>query len=255
MIGSTNAYKHFKKQSQDMLNFIVAICYAIPSLKSQIKTIKKEKKTLHKPDFFIYDKSTPEELRRRTFGYKSKLSSYMLLTSFSFFESYVKKAVNEIFEFHGGSDEFVKLANKRDNSFILDPPNEVVEHKRKLQEPIKPHLIKKYEKHTDELTQLGYRFPTDLFSSFGVQIIAKSIDKLRAVDILKLLREAFHINLNDDTMNKFNGIRDIRNKIAHGEVVTLSIRQVMEIIVFLRELAIKIDKHFIENYFVIEKFV
>lgn len=257
MITHSAAYGRLRRQSQDLFDFVVVVCYAVPSLRQQIKGVRGEKaiRSLLRPDFFVHDKSSVEKIKKRATSYKSKLSSYVLLSSFSFFEEYVKSVIHEVIDFHGGDTEFVELAERRANAFILSPSNETTKHKRKLQEPIKPSKIKKYEKHSKALVDLGYRFPTELLSAYGVRKLVEKINKLRAFDIPDLLQNGIHMELDDETIDLFNSIRNVRNRIAHGEKVRMSLKKVMAWNKFLSGLAAKMDRHLVEHFFVIEKHV
>ena len=77
---------------------------------------------------------------------------------------------------------------------------------------------------------------------------------LKSVEIPNVLIYGLHLNLSTSDVNRFHSIRDTRNKIAHGESLHLDIRYVMNSNKFLRELAVRIDRHIVDNFFVIEKF-
>jgi len=156
--------------------------------------------------------------------------------------------------FHGGSEKFIELAETRASKFIQSISDETKKHKRKLQEPIKLKNAKKYEKHAEILVNSGYRFPTELLSSYGIRMLIQKTKKMKARDIPELLQNGLHMNLNDEKVTKFIQFKDMRNAIAHGKNVRLSMKQVMDVHKFLHELAISIDKHLIEHFFVIEKY-
>jgi hypothetical protein len=255
MLTCTQAYSRLKHQVQGLFDFSVSVCYAMPVFKKHIKELQKDGATtpFPRPDFF-YDNSSLEHLRKRTHNYKAKLASYILISSFSFFENYLISALNELIDFHGGSEKFIDLAETRASKFIQSISDETRKHKRKLQEPIKLKNAKKYEKHAKILVNSGYRFPTELLSSYGIRMLIQKTKKMKARDIPEFLQNGLHMNMSEEKVTKFMEFKDRRNKIAHGEKVTLSMRQVMGIHKFLHELAISIDKHLIEHFFVIEKY-
>lgn len=256
MIGHTNAYDRLRHQMQDLFDFAVVVCYAVPLLKRQIKAIKVGKAALSvlRPDYFTHDKSSLDQVQKRTVGYKSKLASYILLSSFSFFEEYLNSAMHEMIEFHGGVSEFIMLAEKRARRFILSQSNKTKNHKRKLQEPIKTAKIKKYEKHSKALVNVGYRFPTELLSAYGVRMLVEKTNQMKAYEIPDMLQKGLHIELKNNTIETFHNIRDMRNRIAHGEKVRSSLKKVMGMNTYLRGLAKTIDQHLVEHFFVIEKY-
>lgn len=256
MIRHTIAYKRLRRQIQDLFDFVVVVCYAVPSLRQQIKAIRggKASRSLLRPDYFVHDRSSLETVEKRAISYKSKLSSYVLISSFSFFEDYVKSVMREMIDFHGGDSDFIALGERRAKTFILSPSKAITGHKRKLQEPIKPAKMEKYEKYSKALVDLGYRFPTELLSAYGVRKLVEKASQLRAFDIPDLLQNGIHVELDDKTIETFHNIREIRNRIAHGEKVRLSLKKVMEMNRFLREFARNIDQHLVEHFFIIEKY-
>lgn len=252
----TDAYYRLKRQIEDAFDFAVIVCYAVPLLKRQIKAIEEGKMAPRpfRPDYFVYDKTSREKMREKTANYKSALSSYILLSSFSFFEAYVNSAIKELIDFHGGKTEFIAIAERRARKFMSLTSNEIKNHKRRLQEPIKPSKIEKYEKHTKALKDLGYRFPTELFSAYGVLMLIKKLKRLKSHNIPYLLRDGLHMDLDDKTIKEFHKIRDKRNKIAHGTIIRLSLKEVMGMNRYLNDLAQKIDQHLVKYFLVIEKF-
>lgn len=256
MITHTNSYKILKSEMQEIFDFVVAVCYSIPSLKMNIKSVK-EGKIPHmlKADYFSKDVSTPEQIRKRTINYKKKMARYILITSFSFFEAYFKNALQEIVDFHGGKDEIIKLANNRIKKNFENQDSKIISSKRKLQDSFKSKNIEKYKKHTNLLLQHRFIFPTDLFTTYGLKKTIELPSTLRAKDIPSIISDVLHIELLEDEIRTFHGIREFRNKIAHGIKVEISLRKVIEINDFLRKLALKVDKQIVDHYLVIEKFV
>lgn len=256
MKAHTDAYFLFKRQVEDLFHFVVVICYAMPSLKRQIKAIREGKTTPSRlrPDFFITDKRSIEKIQEHIPGYRSKLSSYAFLSVFSFFEAYVNSAVREIIDFHGGDAEFIALAERRAKQLMSSQTLEIQESKRKLQEPIKPAKSKKYEKYSKRLTKAGYRFPSELLSVYGVRMLTKKTNRLRASEIPILLQDCFQMKLSDNTVETFHSIRQERNKIAHGKKARVSLKKIMEMNNYLHSLAVKIDQHLVEHFLVIEKY-
>lgn len=78
-------------------------------------------------------------------------------------------------------------------------------------------------------------------------------DKLKAVDIPDLLRDAFLYQFSDADELRFHSIREKRNSIAHGKSDgNLSLGNVIEHNYFLRNLAVDIDTHFRTHFFIVE---
>lgn len=186
--------------------------------------------------------------------YKSDLSKYILLSNFSYFEAYVINSIEEIFKFHGGFDVMLKESQLRCNQDINSNDAFVTLNKKKLQDSYDEKKKQKYEKHTKELKKVNYKFPSELLSSYGVIKLKEELKNLKSVGIPDILINGIHMNINDDDVKEFHRIRDIRNSIAHGKNKGFDITAAMQCNTFLRNLAVKIDKHIVGNYFVIERF-
>lgn len=254
MITHTNSFKNLKNEMQEIFDFAVAVSYAIPSLKINIKQVKEGTLPhLQKADYFI-DTSTPEQIRKRTFNYQKKMARYILIASFSFFEAYVKNAIQEIFDYHGGNDELIKSTKNRINKTITNDDAKLLFSKKKLQDSFKIKNRDKYIKHTKVLHEYRFTFPSYLFVTYGIKQAIELTSLLRAKDIPDVISDILHIDLEDNEKNLFHSIRNIRNKIAHGERTDFSLNKVMEINDFLRTLAVKIDTQIVGNYLIIEQY-
>lgn len=98
---STKAYENFKDQMDALWNFGVMICYAVPTLKKNIKAVTEgiHNYSIPKNELFAHDTSSPQEIRGLTEDYKFRLTSYLWLSSFSFFEAFVSGALQELIRF------------------------------------------------------------------------------------------------------------------------------------------------------------
>jgi hypothetical protein len=67
MKNHTDAYDRLRRKAEEMFSFAVTVCYAMPLLRQEIKIIQKGKSATfrHRPDYFKYDKSLPDEIRKR----------------------------------------------------------------------------------------------------------------------------------------------------------------------------------------------
>jgi len=255
MYAHTKSFKILKDQTQEILNFAVLITNSVPLLKMTIKNIEKKVDGIHlaNPDFF---KKAPdnEQLKDYSQEYKNNLSKYILLSNFSYFEAYVINSIEEIFKFHGGFDKMLAESQLRCNQHIDSGDETVKENKRKLQDSYDAKKKEKYEKHTIELKQVNYKFPSELLSSYGIIKLKEELKNLKSVGIPDILANGLHMFISDDDIKEFHRIRDIRNSIAHGRNQGFDIKSSMNCNTFLRNLSVKIDKHIVNNYFVIERF-
>jgi len=255
MVRNSNSYFIFKKQTEDLLNFIVTVFYGVSSLRKTIKDLdSSEDIVTPRPEFFVHDKTKPKSLYRLSYGYKSKIGAYGLLSLFSFFEAYVKSILDEIITFQGGLDDFIKISDKKAKKFMEKSSEEINEYKKKLQRDYDPKRRSDYVYYAVKLSDEKYVFPSQLFSSYGIRRYSQDIKRLQTKDIPKILQDALHMEIQNSTIEDYRKIKDIRNEIAHGRRSEYSIKQVMEFHTFLKEFAKTIDNHITENYFIYEKY-
>lgn len=257
ILKNTNAYLRLKKQVQETFDFAVVVCHSIPALKRQIALLNDGTiSSLPKPDYFPEGVTPPSQLKQQAIDYKRQLSSYLLLSCFSFFEAFVIDAVNEMIEFHGGIEKFIRRAEKRERDNINETLSSNLEKaKRILSKPDKAAHILRYQKYSKTLVDNGYRFPTERFSAYGARMLVQRIGNLRANDIPDLLKNGLYMDISEREIQKFHEIRDIRNKIAHGEKVNLYLRNISEKNNFLRNMAKLTDQHLVKNFFISEEFI
>jgi hypothetical protein len=252
MIDCTKAFALYKSQSEAMFNFVVVVCYAVPNFSNQLNDIRTDSNNkLLPPDYFKNDTNSPDGLLQKSANYQNVLAAYVVLSGFSYFEAYISEVITEMINFHGGVDKFKRQAL---SSMTNVNPN-ILYHKRKLQEPIKPAKIQKYKKHTKVLVDAGYQFPSDLISSYGFHMLQEKVERMKAFEIPNLLKESLQMPLCKATVDRFDKIREMRNSVAHGNPVTISLRDAMQASKDLHALAAKIDNHLVEHFFVINEYV
>ncbi|HEY4903929.1 MAG TPA: HEPN domain-containing protein [Candidatus Sulfotelmatobacter sp.] len=208
-----------------------------------------------KPDFFHKSsRSTADDLLQTEATYEQRLASYLLLTHFSFFEAFVSDIIDEMIEFHGGPENFLSRNESRAKQFMAPNPPHIAKLKRKLQDSEKASWRDRYRSYARKLAGEGFRFPGELFGPFGLKNFIAKVKKMKAWEIPSVLVDALRLELSDAEIEAYHKTRQIRNAIAHGDTVSLSMRDAVGMNKSLRELAIKISDHFTENFFVIEKY-
>ena len=254
---TTKAYARYKSQSDTLLDFAVLVAHSMPALRDAIQMVKSGTLTaLPRPDFFHQsNRSTLADLQKTEAHYERYLASYVLLAHFSFFESLVDNLVKEMIEIHGGEQRFADRIKNRTKRFLAKQSAQKVKGKRKLQDAENPRWRDSYRKHSRELDEEGFRFPGELLAAFGVRTLISSMKNLKAVNIPVILTEAFQLDLSQGDIDKYHEIREIRNGIAHGDPIVLTMKQAVVMNGALRELALKASSHIAEHFFVIEKYV
>lgn len=221
------------------------------------------------------------------------LSKYILISSFSFFENYIQSIIQEFIDFQESfNSTFLTIntsvrAKRYSNEYIYKCLEKYSNEKqinslvKKISAPYLKSKDQQYKKYSEKLKKLeDYLFPSEILSNTGIRFLIENLKERnelykfelsKAVDIPKILTSIFYLNcektLPDFFVNierkdgdisikeGFNNIREIRNKVAHGENPNLTLNQVIKYNYFLKKFASIVDKHFINHYFVIEKFV
>ena len=135
----------------------------MPVLRAEIQKVKVgAQAALPRPDFFHKsNRSTPDDLLNTEAHYEQHLASYVLLTHFSFFESFVEDLIKEMIAFHGGESEFISRIENRVGRFLTRQAPDKTKLKRKLQDSDKPEWRDRYRKFSQQLDEGGFRFPGD----------------------------------------------------------------------------------------------
>lgn len=155
-------------------------------------------------------------------------------------------------DFHGGREEFIKKAKTKGYKNSIN--DDVEDIRKAIRIPNRVEHHQRYLQATKQLEDLKYRFPSDMFGSYGVQMLIQKLANMKSADIPAVLVDGLHIELSDVDIEKYHNAREIRNKIAHGESVELSIKQVTEMSKLLRGLALKLDQHLLRYFFISENF-
>ena len=200
MITHTKAFLQYRKLSQSHLNFVVLVCHAVPSLLADL--LSSGPTVTHPPDHFKAHGNPKSEVARFAQNYQEELARLTTEAVFSYFEAYIKEVLLEVVSFHGGGDKLRKLARVRNSKFISNTHASIKSEKRKLQDNPTPSKLEKYKKYARSLDSKGYRFPTDLFSHYGIfQLLPKIADNprtgMRAWEIPNILAECLLFDLAD----------------------------------------------------------
>lgn len=247
----TNAFQTYKKQTQTLLDFSVLVTTAVPFLQQEIEQSDTTNETQipNNKDFKgSFDTFSTEE---RMFPiYKTFLGANLLLTCFSFFESYFFAAIDEIIAFHGGEEEYLEFLYQRISS--SQSGNE------KLEKPLKKKHNKahelKYKKYSHLLDQTDFVWPSDRLAYFGLSQIITTRAKWTSSQIPDLIQNILTLSLTEQEVSKFHNLRNKRNKIAHGKRLNYELEKAKDAALFLFHLAEKVDLHICQHFLIIEKY-
>jgi len=254
MIAHTKAFLRLKEESQSVFDFAIVVSYAVPALKYSLKHLSEDTPIPFKPEHFDTRPIATAKVRENAKEYKKLLSRYVFLSSFSFFEAYFHDVLKEVINFHG--KDGLKRQISIDHNLALRSASDT-KAKRKLQEYPKGTEKLKYEKYGRELAAKGFRFPSTLLSSYGLVKLIELADGdyIPASKIPELVENVFQLPLNEITEIKpFNTYREQRNKIAHGRAsgASLHLANSVKANNFLRNFALKIDRHVVDHFLLVE---
>ena len=256
MITHSKSFSILKEQNQSLFDFTVLCCYAVPALNAYMKAVEKgAAPKLPDADYFKGDPDT-KHLKSSMPEYRKNLGKLISISSFSYFESYFQALIKEVLDFHGGQDKFVELSLKKQKRHLMfaeeaNPKKSVM----KLREYAKHGHELKYIKHARELDNTNYRFPSELFATFGIVELGNNYKELKAVQIPHVAKFCFGVDLTDDEVAQYSKYRELRNDIAHGKVTKVDLKEAINASQFLRTTAMKIDGHVVQNFLVLEPFV
>jgi hypothetical protein len=252
MYSHTDALIRLRTAMQEVFEFAVVVCSAVPCLKKCIKLYKDDPSVaLPTPEHF----KRPIRVDQLSAGagtFKPQLVRLIFLSSFSYFEAYVADCCRELLAFHRERLP-AHFDQEAISNLVVDP--KFLKSKRKLQDRYDPKKWQAYKKHTNELRELGYAFPKDILASYAIRtLLAQTAEgNIKANDIPHFLRTVLLLELDAKTEQAFHNYREVRNRIAHGKTVNLHMKELVTIGHFFRDLATKIDQHVVECFFVIEE--
>lgn len=271
MITNTQSFKKLKDSTQDIFNFILLSKYSIPDFIDSIKDFPEDGVIRPKKNIQFYANQTKKQLNNSYSSFDLNLSKYTLLSAFSFFESYIPSIVNEIINFHGGLNH-VKVKLNKSKALILNShglssindiftfinsyDNATLKKRNKIRERYKPNNKERYEIISKELLSANYLFPLELlnlnFNSTNLNRLLKEIGKdYKSYKIPDILTNYLFMNVSIAEKNDFDTIRKLRNQIGHGDEIILEIKDVINYNRFLRDFALRIDTHIVNNFFVV----
>ncbi len=148
----------------------------------------------------------------------------------------------------------IAMAERRDTAMLAvntDPEVKKSAQKLRNEKKGKEH---KYQKYSAILREKSFRFPTERLSAYGVRMLIEKHANLKAHAILDILSHGLALPVTIQEKKTYHEIREIRNKIAHGDKVTLTLDDVRKANDFFRDMTYKINTHLQENFFILEKY-
>lgn len=254
MIPHTRAFKRLKDEAGRVFDFALVVCYAVPSLKQTLGHLAAGESIPFKPDYFDARPIATEKVRERSKEYKEMLSRYIFLSSFSFFEAYFLDVIAEVIDFHG-RENLLKRHDLARNTSLTTP--ESIKARRKLREYRVSSNLGAYTSYGSQLSKEGFVFPSSALARRGLTELFAAVDaeSIKAAKIPDWIESLFQLQLDPVTEREvYHSYRNMRNKIAHGhpDEASLFLKKAIEANNFLRNLALKLDRHILEHYLLVE---
>jgi hypothetical protein len=255
MISHTTAYTTFKQQGIELYDFCVLLSFAIPCLNKEIAAVQGPiLGKIPAPIYFRNSNMTAESLRDRIRTAGDIIGKELLISTFSYFEAYVIRAIAEVIAYHGGKQHLLKIFTDGVNEMDRSLTESAKKSKRKIQEYPKARLKAKYNKHNEILRKSRFCFPSQRLAGYGWKTLCDLIDqrRLNADKIPDILRLGLLFPMSDSDVSTFHTVGDKRNKIAHGSLTHYPARTAIEHGGWLRDLAVSLDNYLVENFLLIE---
>lgn len=252
MIRNTEAYVVLRKHSQQMLDFAVLVCTAAPQLKHAINANSVDSTAFIATNSNFPPSKIPYSTEKRSLnGYTAVLGANLLLSVFSYFETFFFSTFDEVIEFHGGSKAIERTIEKQ---FAQPVQSQISAAVSALRVPYKSERMDKYRKFSAELKGKSMLWPSQRFMLYGLKQAVTQRRRWKAVDIPELANDLFGADLTPDERARIHAIRDERNKIAHGKNLSYDLRKAVDASYFLRSIALKIDAQVVKNFMVVERY-
>ena len=255
MHNHTKSYVTLRTHSQQTLDFAVLVCTAAPQLRYALNEFQADPTTFLATNSQFRPSNEPYATEKRTLSsYKKVLGANLLLSVFSYFETYFFSVIDEMIDFHGGKDELLRLSSKQVSGVDISSENNETSLNQ-LRKPYKPNRADRFRKFSSSLRGEKVIWPTQRLMLYGLSQMLENKKRWKSADIPKLMRNLLCMDVEESTESRFHNVRDERNKIAHGKNLSYDLTKAVDVSNYFRELAMEIDQHICRNFMVIEKFV
>lgn len=236
-----------------MLDFAVLVCTATPQLKHALAAHEADPTLFLATNTSFAPSKVPYSTEKRSInGYTTVLGANLLLSVFSYFETYFFAAFDEVISFHGGEKQIEASIRKQLRERTYSP--EVTTALNNLRLPYRPQRADKLRKHTAVLKNISMTWPSQRFMLYGLKQAISQRSRWRSVDIPNLAIELFGVDVDDQERDRFHSIRNDRNKIAHGKNLSHDLRKAVDACYFLKNFAMKIDNCIVKNALFVERY-
>lgn len=250
----SNSFINLRSKSQAILDFSVLVCTAVPQLKHAFDEHDNDPSTFLATNSNFRESNEPYSTEKRTMtAYKKIQGANLLISNFSFFESYFFALIDEMVEFHGGELEYLAFIRRKLNKEPILSEQDA----RLLNRLRKPHDSRKADRFrsaTSSLSDKKIIWPSEKLAFYGLSQIFENKKRWKSAQIPTLSDSLLMMSFTQDEHDRFHTLRNDRNQIAHGSKLRYDLDKAVDANHFLYCLAKRIDEHCLKNYFVIEKY-
>lgn len=248
----TKAYLVWKTHSQQMLDFAVLVTSAVPQLDHALKQHALD------PNIFLVTNPgfrpsrEPFATEKRTISsHRDILGATLVISIFSYFETYFFSVIDEIIEFHGGAETMGPQIMAQFHAADARPMSKATNYLRTL---FNPGRIDRYRKFSAEARKDGIMWPSERFMLYGFKQMLEQKKRWKPADIPNVIQDLLGISLSEKEKNKFHEIRGNRNKVAHGKTLAFNLKNATEASNFLLELSRRIEEGVLSKFLIIERY-
>lgn len=253
MLTHTKAYVIWRSHSQQILDFAVMVCTAAPQLMHALSAHAADPTSFVAINVGFPPSIVPYSTERRALAtYSGVLGATVLLSVFSYFETYFFSAVDELLEFHGGEAGLEKVISAQLLKPTLTPKSKIALDRLRTRH--KGHAIDRYRKASAALRSEKIVWPSHRLMLYGLKQALAQKKRWKSADIPDLMRELLTMKISSGEQDRFHAFRTDRNTIAHGRSLNYDLQKAVGASNFFREVAAKVDAHIVENFMVIEQY-
>ncbi|WP_313737116.1 HEPN domain-containing protein [Sphingobium yanoikuyae] len=248
----TQAYIVWRSHSQKMLDFAVLVTTAAPQLNHALQGHVQNSSTFLATNPAFRPSNEPYATERRALPEHQKvLGATLVLSIFSYFETYFFSVIDEIISFHGGCEEYVPIIASQLRAADAKPAPAGL---RFLQKLFKSSRADRYRKYSSAVSKEAFMWPSHRFMLFGFKQAVKQRKRWRSADIPDLMSDLLGMEISANDRDKFHSVRDSRNKIAHGKSLAFDLQKAIGISNFFLDLSRRVEGHVTSRFMIIEKY-
>lgn len=248
----TAAYVVWRSHSQQMLDFAVLVTTAAPQLDHALRGRGRDPATFVATNPVFRPSNEPYSTETRALPvHQQVLGATLVLSTFSYFETYFFAVLDEIVAFHGGSEKMEPLIRAQLQAADQRPLPAALKYLRKI---FKPTAADRYRKYSAAVAEHDVMWPSQRFMLYGFKQAVQQRKRWRSADIPELVTDLLGMPLSDEERDRFHEIRTSRNKVAHGKSLSFDLKKAISASTFFLDFSRRIEDHVVARFMIIERY-